>query len=167
MSTWSDMSAAQRNHWLGELIGAAPQSQCYLAVDGKPVLATPYAEKDRMRVDAALALLKNSDEAWAEFRAANSQSADEWRAKLEVHIERWHLRYSDTPAGAWDLVNWLIEEYAAGVVTVQVQVEGVVVSFGKGSKPALVTAGATTLPEAVCDCVLQLKAPEMLTTTAE
>lgn len=160
MSTWSDMNPAQRNHWLGELIGAPPQSQCFLAVDGKPVLATPYAEKDRMKVDAALAVLKGSDASWAEFRAANTQSEEAWREKLEVHIERWHLRYSDTPGGAWELVEWLRQTLPNVVVAIQARKDSTFVGVAQGLHPGVV-AEAATLEAALCDCILQLKAPEM------
>ena len=169
MSTWSDMNAAQRNHWLGELIGATPQSQCFLAVDGKRVLATPYAEKDRMKVDAALAVLKGSDASWAEFRAANSQSEEAWREKLQVHIERWHLRYSDTPGGAWELVDWLKRTLRDGAVEIQVGpsvtyvrvAEAYPGSRKRNGNELGVAAGSATFEAALCDCILQLKAPEM------
>lgn len=164
MSTWSDMNAAQRNHWLGELIGATPQSQCFLAVDGKPVLATPYAEKDRMKVDAALAVLKGSDASWAEFRAANTQSEDAWREKLEVHIARWHLRYSDTPGGAWELVEWLRREWSDLVLVIKARPAGIYVWVAEGAELG-VDAEAPTFEGAVCECVLLLKAPEMLGAT--
>ena len=158
MSTWSEMNAAQRNHLVGSLIGAKMFSQCYLAVDGKRVKVTPYTEDQRGQVDILLNVLRSSDETWAEFKASDSAATDEWRAKLEIDVERWHARYSDTPAGAWMVVEWLRTQEGA-----------VEIDVGKrsGESPYSVWCGenvasAKSFPEAVCVLLLKLKAPEAL-----
>lgn len=158
MSTWSDMNAVQRNHLIGELIGAKQASQCYLAVDGQRVLVTPYAEAEIGKVDALLVALRASDDMWENFLRANSHAAPDWREKLTVDVERWHIAYSNTPGGAWFVVEWLREQ--GFEVTIDV--------FGKNAESPYsawagdVCAGAKTMPDAVCELLLNIKAPEVL-----
>ena len=149
MSTWSDMNASQRNHLVGSLIGAKMLSQCYLAVDGKRVLVTPYAEEKRDKVELTLNVLRASDEMWAEFKAANPAATDEWRTKLDIDVERWHARYSDTPSGAWRVVEWLVCQGGFDSVGIEHSVLGTCVSLdvkGGGHTQTI----AQTMPEAVC-----------------
>ena len=160
MSTWSDMNAARRNHLVGSLIGAKMFSQCYLAVDGKRVKVTPYTEDQRGQVDILLNVLRSSDETWAEFKASDSAATDEWRAKLEIDVERWHARYSDTPGGAWMVVEWLHAECDA-VVKIERHRFGVDMEmYSQGKRVANRTG--TDFARTVCELLLSLKAPEAL-----
>lgn len=160
MSTWSDMNAAQRNHMVGDLIGGKMSSQCYLAVDGKRVLITPYSEEDRAKVELTLNVLRSSDETWAEFKAGNSAATDDWRAKLVVDVERWHWRYSDTPGGAWAVVEWLHSECDA-IVRIERHHFGVDIAIHPKGQPVIRRTG-TDFPRTVCELLVAHKAPEAL-----
>lgn len=142
MSTWSDMNAAQRNHLVGSLIGAKMFSQCYLAVDGKRVKVTPYAEDQRGQLDILLSVLRSSDETWAEFKASDSAATDEWRAKLEIDVERWHAECDAVVK---------IERHHFGVDMEM---------YSQGKRVANRTG--TDFARTVCELLLSLKAPEAL-----
>jgi hypothetical protein len=164
MSTWSGMNAAQRNHFVGELIGAKPLSQCYLAAGGVRVLVSPYTEEQRGKLDAMIVALKASDDVWAEMRKANSHITDEMRDGLEVDVERWHIRYSDTPGGAWEVVEWLRGQ---GYVVQLRARPNIAPAFRVSLRPACQTseqlyAVGASMPEAVCRALFQLKAPEVM-----
>lgn len=165
MSTWSDMNTMQRNTLIGGLIGAEPVSQCFLAVDGKRVLITPYAEKDRGKVDAMLVALRASDELWQELKANNPQAKDEWRTQIEVEVERWHLGYSNTAGGAWMVVEWLVAQgYEFTLAAAQPSaLRPHAVTVRLFELPGQYHSGAgATLEEAVCEVLLKFKAPEAL-----
>lgn len=160
MSKWSDMNEAQRNHLVGSLMEAKMLSQCYLTVDGKRVLITPYSEDERNKVEMTLNVLRASDEMWAQFKASNSEATDDWRAKLEIDVERCHLNYAGTPGGAWMVVEWLQLEYDA-VVRIEWHHFGADVEmYSKGQRVAHRTG--TDFARTVCEMLLVLKAPEAL-----
>lgn len=170
MSTWNDMNAEQRSHTVGELMGVEKLSQCFLAVGGQRVLATPHAGRERGRVEAMLLALRASDDLWAEFRAGHSEATDDWRTQLEVEVVEWHLRYADTPGGGWEVLEYLRRE--GWEISVNGAPDAVhwFVSAGRGR----VSQGgaechrtdAEHMAEAACRLLVTIKAPELLAEVA-
>ncbi len=160
MSTWSDMNLNQRNTLVASLMNAELMSRCYVAVGGKRIRMTPYGEKERMMVVGIIAVLKADDEAWAEFKAQEEGTLDEWRDKLEVDVEKWPMNYAGTPGGAWFVVEWLIGEGFDVTVFGGPDVAGFEAE-AIGHKQGM-TVTAPTMAEAVCQLLLKLKAPEAL-----
>ncbi len=162
MSLWSDMNVAQRNHFVGELMKAEPLSQCYLAVDGRRVLATPYAEDQRGKVDAMLIAIRASDDLWADFLRQRSDATPEWREKLTVDIERWHIRYSDTPGGAWEVVTYLQQQRCGVSIELEPDVHLSVTLTGYTADGGVVFVSAPSFEDGICQLLLKIKAPEAL-----
>ncbi len=153
---WAAMNPEQRNHLIGEMIKAKPLTQCFFAVDGRRVGITPYEEEKRADAEALLKHFTSNDDHWADFKKKISGAEDSWRGKITVDVERHHLRYYDTPGGAWCVVEWLIEQ--GFNVTLDCDDTAITAAAAPiADLGAPYKSTGATLGDAVCDLVLRLK----------
>ena len=99
--------AFERNQLIGDTLGLEPLTQCWLGVDGKKLLRTRWDEKQQSEAEAMARMINDNDTLWNESLADFPSLKPEMRGKLVVIVDRWHIRYSDTPGGGWEVVEWL------------------------------------------------------------
>jgi hypothetical protein len=116
---WAELDAQARNNYIGELIKAPPLTQLYLALDGKMMWLTPKGEKDLDELSGMVAEWQRTKKAYKQWQKVTPELLDEWRGRISVQVQRWHIRYSDTPGGGWDVVE------ALGKLGWQVKLEAV------------------------------------------
>lgn len=116
---WDEMTAPERNNYIGDLIKAPPLTQLYLALDGKMLWLTPKQEKDLVEFSGWVADWQRTKKAWKQWQKTSGELLDDWRGRITVQVQRWHIRYSDTPGGGWDVVE------AIGKLGWQVKLEAV------------------------------------------
>lgn len=145
LRAWDSMSARQRNDAVGRLIGADPLTQCFITV-GKLELATPHGGDALEEAEALAGYARGIG--WEEFRSRHGLE-DAQRSSVRAIVKRWHLRYSDTPGGGWEVIENL--ERRGFRVTVQSRVKGwwtVILENDRGNRAA--TTIAETMAEAAC-----------------
>ena len=107
--------ATCRNNFIGELIGAQPLQQIYLARNGTMLWPTSYdvAELDNCREN--LARWQSTAKEWRSFTKATSDIDPSWRGQLTLEVHKWHRRYSEVPAGGWSVIEHLAEHHCDDV----------------------------------------------------
>lgn len=139
VAAWRSLPANHRNNIIGMLIGSLPLTQYWLCVGGARFSPTPYTAADK---EKALGMAKFArGNGWEEFAARNNFPT-EWRDTVQLELEAWHLRYSDTPGGGWNVIEAIRNEGFS--VTVQSCADGWRVTADE------VEAKATTMAEAAC-----------------
>ena len=138
---WPSLTATERNHLVGETLGMEPLTQCWLGVDGKMLLRTAWDEKQKGEAAAMARMINTYDQLWSDSLADYPSLKPEMRGKLAVIVDRWHLRYSDTPGGGWEVVEWLRKRGPVNVASVAPDWR---VAFGDAA------ATAPTMAEAAC-----------------
>jgi hypothetical protein len=153
---WIDLTPAQRNNRIGELIQAKPLAQLYLAVDGK-FFSWHHLEVDRIEeLRTWVTEWQSTEREFKKWIKSAPSIREEWRGKITVEVDHWHIRYSETAGGGWDVILAL----RAKGVGIQVSSSGdqwmLVGLAAQGSATHVVKAA--TMQEAAC-----LLATEMLT----
>lgn len=101
---WKDLTPDQRNEACARFMPASdvnPMRNWWLYADGK--WGYPLSVKNQQEADQALALLTKDDATWVEY----TNYPAKYRASAEVREVQHHVRYSNTPGGAWMLVQQL------------------------------------------------------------
>lgn len=99
---WADMTAFQRNWLIGEMMKAEPLRAYYLRRDGRNI--GQLEVKDEGEAKSWLNIANMSLTNWVKLMP---EVPYECRAEVAIHVETWHMRYSDTPGGGWEVVEWL------------------------------------------------------------
>lgn len=116
---WQALDATQRNMLIGETLGFKAITQCWIAHNGQRLLQTRWDAEQRKEAEAMCRMMQDYDQLWKDSLVEYPSLKPEMRGKLKVVIERWHIRYSDTPGGGWDVVEWLRERGAIAVESMQ------------------------------------------------
>lgn len=147
-------TAFERNQLVGNTLGMEPLTQCWIGCDGKKLVWTRWEEKQKSEAEAMARMIDDNDTLWAESLAEFPSLKPEMRGKLVVIVERWHMRYSDTPAGGWEVIEWL---RGRGEVTVQSVADQWRVIFDDGHPHhGRLSLAAPTMAEAACLIALRL-----------
>lgn len=144
---WPTEEAFARNQLVGEALGMRPVTQCWIGIGEKKFWITPHTEEERDKAQALIDYFTKNDENWAHFVREKKGAIDEMRDKLAVVVERWHIRYSDTPGGGWKVVEWLHKLGPVNVASVGAQWR---VAFGEHAETA------PTMAEAACLIALRV-----------
>jgi hypothetical protein len=105
-SCWADLTTAQRNNLIGNLIGADPIRRPYMARDGKYLWYCPITAEEADERSKWLAEQQATEESWKQFRKDfDDRITAEDRGKITIEIEEHHIRYSDTPGGGWMVIE--------------------------------------------------------------
>lgn len=139
---WQDMSAWQRNWLIGSLMKAEPMRAFYLRWQGKDF--AQLRTKDAADAERWLRIAKGGELQWKTL-------VDEvpWTAREEVtiHVDEWHVRYSDTPGGGWIVIEWLRLRGAVNVASIGEQ-------WRIAHERCEVAVTAPTMAEAACRMAL-------------
>ena len=127
---WSELSPEQKNNLVGETLRMKPLTQCWFGYEGKKLLRTPWTEEQRKEPEALARMSQTDDELWASWLVAQPSLQPEMRGKVTVEIDRWHLRYSDTPGGGWMVIEWL---HGKGTVRIETVADQWRVCFDDGN----------------------------------
>jgi hypothetical protein len=107
---WEEMTPCERNTHIGELIGAKPMSQLYLALDGKQLWMLPKGEDDLAQMRQLVTQWQEVTTDWKRWMKNIAEIQDEWRGRITVEVANWHIRYSETPGGGWTVIEHLREK---------------------------------------------------------
>ena len=99
---WETANANERNQFIGDLIGAEPLSQYYITYKGKHMAPMPYSGADKEKAEELFAFC--TGEGWNEFCKDRGILKTD-KALVGLELFRWHMRYSDTPGGGWDVIE--------------------------------------------------------------
>lgn len=149
LSGWPSLAATERNHLVGETLQMKPLTQCWIGHAGRQLLQTAWDESKKGEAEAMCRMMQDHDRLWENSLADYPRLTDEMRGKLTVIVDRWHLRYSDTPGGGWVIVEWL---RARGPVNVASVGDYWRVAFGDEAETA------PTMQEAACRMALRVSA---------
>lgn len=120
--TWDQMDTQERNTTLGKMLGTDPFRQVFALRDGERVLNTAYQSiKD---LEDNLDWFNEDKARWKRFTSKRDLPSLKG-AKREDLVAREHVwwpRYSDTPGGAWMVIEalaprgwrWTVQELDAG-----------------------------------------------------
>ena len=152
LEAWSGLSPEERNERIGDLLEMKPATQCWIGIAGKRFWITPHTEEKRDEAQALIDYFTKSDKNWAFFVKEKKGACDEMRSQLEVIVERWHIRYSDTPGGGWQVVEWLRNH---GTVWVMSRTNGWGVVFDDGHpNHGRIDIGSATMADAACQVAI-------------
>jgi hypothetical protein len=107
MKPWNELSPQERNALVGDTLGFKPVTQCWFGCDGQNLIRTAWSEEQRGAAESLCRMVQLHDKLWTESLADWPSIKPEMRGRLEVIVERWHIRYSDTPGGGWTVIEWL------------------------------------------------------------
>ena len=107
--------AAGRNHFIGELIGAEPLEELHLLLDGKFLWPIRKPKSQWPEVPKWFEDWQSSEKRWQTFIKGMPDFKAEWRGRITTEIYRWHLRYSDTPAGGWAVIEHLRTHHCTSI----------------------------------------------------
>jgi hypothetical protein len=148
-SEWADMNAFQRNWLIGEMMKAEPLRDYCLRRDGKTIgrLAVKSAEEAESWLRIANMSLTN----WVKLMP---EVPYECRAEVTIHVDSWHIRYSDTPGGGWEVIEWLRKR---GTVWLEsMGLDGWLVRHEEPDRETYVQESARTMAEAACKVALRV-----------
>jgi len=131
---WHKSTAQERNAACGALMPKSatnPLSRWGLAYNGKPFGQIPLPIPNRDNAEAWLNTAKSSKKRWSELVGETFPGGCPWVLRHDVGVIEvtWHVRYSDTPGGAWMLVEQLVGDGFA--VTVRSSVRATTVAIDK------------------------------------
>ena len=106
MKPWTKLTTTERNDLIGESLGFKPATQCWISYQGKGVLITASTEETRAKAEELLQYMQRPENQ-AFCLAKYPSLRPEMFGKMEVTVERWHIRYCDTPGGGWCVIEWL------------------------------------------------------------
>lgn len=147
MKLWSELTATERNDLIGFSIGFKPATQCWFGCGGKKLIRTAWSEEQKSAAEALCRMVQQHDQIWTESLADWPSVKPEMRGRLEVIVERWHIRYSDTPGGGWEVVEWL---RTRGAVVVASAGSAWRVSFDYHEDRDTIIIEKPTMAEAAC-----------------
>lgn len=139
--------AFERNQLVGDTLGLEPLTQCWIGCDGRKLLRTRWDESQKAEAEAMARMINTYDKLWNDSLADYPSLKPEMRGKLVVIVDRWHIRYSDTPGGGWDVVEWMRKRGPVNVASVGDQWR---VAFGDDAETA------PTMAEAACLIALRV-----------
>lgn len=157
--TWEEMEASERNTLIGELIGAKPLSQLYLALDGKHLWVLPKTEEDLLQMRQLVAQWQESPKEFKRWTRANSDIKEEWCGRITVEVHYWHIRYSEVPAGGWSVIAALRAKGFALTIYSEPVDNWRVMAKSSGSRATAVNAVSANIHEAACEVALRILAP--------
>lgn len=149
---WDAIPPQTRDDVIGHLIEARPSTQCMVYFGTAKVLVTSYTESTRAEAEKLVQDFRTDDKLWSHIKAKHPHLSNVMRPELKVVVERWHMRYSDTPGGGWEVVEWIRREVGSVEVC----------SSAKGWKVSAIdyAGSAPTMAEAACICALSIKSVE-------
>lgn len=148
--------AFERNQLVGETLKLEPITQCWIGCDGRKLLRTCWDEHQQAQAEAMARMINTYDKIWEDTLADCPSIKPEMRGKLVVIVDRWHLRYSDTPGGGWEVCEWLRRFGHVRVESVHDQWQ---VSFDDGHPHhGRCSEYAPTMAEAACLVALRFSA---------
>ena len=154
-AVWAELTPERRNTLIGELLGATPLQTVWLVwepkkEDGSVLGRKHLGQLGSMPMENAHEWLAAAKTSQAEWTRRGMEISYLLRDEVVLSEHRWHLRYSETPGGGWDV----IEKLTRSGYTVQVQVSA------KDCK--VIAAGdqnfaerAPTMAEAACKVALR------------
>lgn len=149
--------AAGRNHFIGELIGAEPLEELHLLLDGKFLWPIRKPKSQWPEVPKWFEDWQSSEKRWQTFIKGMPDFKAEWRGRITTEIYRWHLRYSDTPAGGWAVIEHLREHHCSYLSLVTIDSGWELYTIPKG--PGEHAIRAATVQEAACLMAVKLIKP--------
>ncbi len=151
-TNWPTLTAVQRNALVGETMKAEPLYAYYVRWIGKNL--AQLRVKEESEAQSWLRIAKFSKENWKRLMDEVPWSL---REEVSVHVESWHIRYSDTPGGGWIVIEWL---RARGLVCVSSCSDGWHVAFDdRHPHHGLTVEEAPTMAEAACLVALRVSSP--------
>lgn len=109
---WNELTSEQRNAECSRFMPASdvnPIRQWWLTFDGQWYQRLPLKEQTRDAAEKWLASAKESKVTWDYiFEALHFPWS--FRNRVAVKEQTWHVRYSDTPGGAWELVEQMNQQ---------------------------------------------------------
>lgn len=148
MKPWTELTPTERNDLIGDSLGFTPTTQCFIGYCGEKLCSTIYTEKQLAEANEQLRKMQTA-ELWPIFKKKFTCFSPEMRGHLEIIVDRWHIRYSDTPGGGWCVVEWL---NAKGDVDVLSEGKGQwrVVFDDRNPHHGKISIQAPTMAEAAC-----------------
>lgn len=102
---WATLSVRERDDIIGNLIKAEPIKSYNLYVGGKYFSGLMVRSHEEAEKLAEAGRLRH----WKEL-AKKHGWPDEWRSTLEARTHTNHLRYNETPGGAWFVIEAMREQ---------------------------------------------------------
>lgn len=146
MKLWSELTTTERNDLIGFSIGFKPATQCYIGHNGVKLLTTCFTEAEIEKAREHLAEMQSA-KLWPIFLKKFSALRKEMRGQLDIIVERWHINYSSTPGGGWEVIEWL---RTRGAVVVASAGSAWRVSFDYHEDRDTITIEKPTMAEAAC-----------------
>jgi hypothetical protein len=154
---WAGASSCERNAVIGKLIGGEVIRRPYIAREGKylwpcMITAAEAAERNKWLLEQ-----QSTPESWARFRSDfDERITAEDRGKITIEIEEHYLRYSDTPAGGWMVIEAL-QKLGCSFEIKTLRSEWQVVAID--SEGDIYPAICETMEEAACKAALRFFEP--------
>ena len=153
---WDEMDAEQRNNLVGKLISAKPLSQLWIGWRGIKKLQLPATNDETQKYKDQLAELQKIDIEWNPFIAKHHPTIMNcMRGQLEIIDEQWHMRYSDTHGGGWEV----LEALKRMGYFVRVETERIGWSVRVSEEADSICYAASSMAEAACRVAIKLLAP--------
>lgn len=167
---WHEATLAQRNAACAQFMpksGINPLRRYDLVytlpdVDGITIGQIPLQQPTMEAATKWLEMAKSSRSRWAELVGEDSKSGGcPWTLRDHVTLveSTWHYRYTDTPGGAWTLVEQLVSE--AYDVTVRSYCRATSVSIAPTSQGRFFLELPRPMPEVVAVAFLMFKGIEI------
>lgn len=167
--TWETMTPGERNWTIGELLGASPMRQFWLMwnwtfqkTDGGTLTGRKnlggLACDSLTEAEDWLEEAKNTKTAWKrKFPEKTSPIFDE-REQVEIHEQVWHIRYSETPGGGWDVIEFLKPKTDHIMISTMSDGWWQIVAVPTGGED--ITTEAATMAEAACAMAFEILKPQ-------
>ncbi len=147
------VSPSEVNNTIGNLIGAEPMRRPYIARSGTFMWYCGIAENEIEIKQAWIAEVQDTVEGWTRFLVNfDKRITLSDRGTLSIEIEEHHLRYSDTPGGAWRVIEAIRE--AGYSVQISSLKTGWKIACTLGGEPAV--AKSDTMAKAACKCAISI-----------
>jgi hypothetical protein len=154
-SCWASLGVSDRNKLIGNLIGGRVIRRPYMARDGQYLWACPIHADEVPERSAWLAEQQATEASWKRFRKDfDARITAEDRGKITIEIEEDHLRYSDTPAGGWMVIEAMRPRVQQIFVLSCDDGEWEVMAIPLDERPEDITCKAKTMQEAACELAL-------------
>lgn len=147
---WLSMTACDRNRVIARVIGAELLGQFYVYADGVRYCATPlWRDKEEEAANLEKHMRGKGWKTFAKDHGFQNLRPDQ----VELRLCEWALRYSDTPGGGWEVIEWLKGKCEwLWVGATEDGWEVIAVAHGEED----FTTSAATMAEAACLMALEL-----------
>jgi hypothetical protein len=147
---WLSMSACERNLVIAKVIGAELLGQFYVYAEGRQYCATPlWRDKVEEAANLESHMRGKGWKTFAKDHGFQHLSPDQ----VELRLCEWAMRYSDTPGGGWEVIEWL-KKKCEWLWIGATEAGWEVAAVAKGDEDF--TTSAATMAEAACLMALEL-----------